>query len=361
MLLRNLFLSTLILGLIFCTDCRAGLEGFTSANPYTQAELDAQKSGFPRKILNYRDAMRQNVIMLNRYAKSKNPNFITLVHEGEDLLSDSLWEYHLEDYNNSRALGYAAENDTLLSTEEETRKKKLNNLSKEYNQNIDALVLNNLFCQYHKKVSAGKIPLISIDQCSAQDLDSAIEESVRQRSLIYIFSNPQYAFKDAKDQLLINENAKNIEKLSEARNILFLLDTSKYKDKEAYLSDIRNSNFDIVVISPFFQGKPLDKEDINELKYKKNGALRKVVAEFNISEADPNKYYWQPEWKIGSPSWLKRLSFVDKESVIVEYWSEEWQNIISKYFKGIMALDFDGVFLTGLNNHKYFEDLTPLE
>ena len=78
MLLRNLFLSTLILGLIFCTDCRAGLEGFTSANPYTQAELDAQKSGFPRKILNYRDAMRQNVIMLNRYAKSKNPNIVSI-------------------------------------------------------------------------------------------------------------------------------------------------------------------------------------------------------------------------------------------------------------------------------------------
>ena len=145
------------------------------------------------------------------------------------------------------------------------------------------------------------------------------------------------------------------------QNTLFLLDSSRYKDKNSYLRDISASNFDMIVISPFFRGQPLTKEEINQLKFKKNGAQRKIIAAINISETDPYKYYWRKEWKIGSPQWLKRRSFVDKEGIIVEYWSEEWQKILSNYFKGIVDLEFDGAFITGLDNYQYFEQQTPLE
>ena len=34
---------------------------------------------------------------------------------------------------------------------------------------------------------------------------------------------------------------------------------------------------------------------------------------------------------------------------------------MSRYFKGIVDSGYDGAFLTGLENHRYFEQQTPLE
>ena len=347
--------------LLSSTDCLAGLAGFTSANPYTREELNAIHSGFPRSIRNYRDSMRQNLIMLSRYGKSQNPQFVIMAHEGQKLLENGLWEYHLDDYNQSRLYGYSQDRDTLMLNPIEIQNKKIKTLLPQYLQSIDVEVINNLFCHPNQFVGPSGMAIMSIDQCSAAKVDEAIKTSVRQKIPSYIFGNPQFAFKDAKNQLLINENAQNIEKTNQAQNILFLLDTAKFDNKEDYLKEIERSNFDIVVISPFFKGKALRKEDVNRLKYKKNGALRKIIAAINISETDSGKYYWQPEWKIGAPSWLKRASFVDKKGIIVEYWSEEWQKIISDYFKGIVEQNFDGAFLTGLDNYQYFENLTPLD
>lgn len=341
--------------------CLAGLAGFTSANPYTKEERNAIHSGFPQSIRNYRDAMRQNVIMLSRYGKSQTPDFIIMAHEGQKLLNNGIWEFHLDDYNKSRQTGYSSDRDTLLLNPIELQNKKIETLMPQYRQNIDIEVINNLFCQDTPLNVPSGIGVMSIDQCQAQDIDRAIKMSVYGKIPTYIFSNPKFAFKDAKNQLLINENATNIEKTNQAKNVLFLLDTHKFKNKENYLKEIESSNFDIIVISPFFQGKALKKEDIEILKYKKNGALRKVIAAVNISETDPDKYYWQEGWKIGNPTWLKRASFVDKKGIIVEYWSEEWQKIISDYFKGIIMQGFDGAFLTGLDNYQYFEELTPLD
>lgn len=361
-MLRSLGTFIFLLGyLLMANECQAGLAGFTSANPYTREERNAIHSGFPQSIKNYRDLMRQNVIMLSRYGKSQNPDFIIMAHEGQKLLNNSIWEFHLDDYNQSRLKGYSEERDTLLFNPIEIQNKKIETLMPQYRNSVDVEVINNLFCQDTAMDVPSGIKVMSIDQCMANNLDEAIKISARHKVPTYIFSNPKYAFKDARNQLLINENADNIENINQAQNILFLLDSSKFKTKESYLKDIEHSNFDIVVISPFFQGKALRKEDIDHLKYKKNGTLRKIIAAMNISETDSDKYYWQPEWKIGSPSWLKRASFVDKKGIIVEYWSEEWQKIISDYIKGIVAQGFDGAFLTGLDNYQYFEELTPLD
>ncbi len=34
---------------------------------------------------------------------------------------------------------------------------------------------------------------------------------------------------------------------------------------------------------------------------------------------------------------------------------------MSRYFQGVIKSGYDGAFLTGLENHRYFENLTPLE
>lgn len=365
MLLLNRLTYLLFASIILsCCEANAGLSGFTSANPYTREEEILDLKIAPKHIINYRDQMRNNIIMLSRYAKGRNKDFEILVHDGRELMKKGLWEYHLDGYNNARKQGINADDPSFLAKlrdmrpEEET----VGTSANEYLKNIDAVVLNNYFCSKQDFAPSDNLKLISIDFCpSDESFDEAIQDAVGRNALMYGFSKPQYAFKDTKNQVIINENAVNINSIGEAQNILFLLDSSRYKDRFSYLQDIRNSNFDVVVISPFFKGTPLTVEEIHSLKFKKNGTQRRIIAAFNISETDDGKYYWRPGWKIGSPVWLKRLSFVDSQGIIVEYWHPQWQKIISDYFKGIVDSGFDGAFLTGLENHKYFEKQTPLE
>ena len=53
--------------------------------------------------------MRNNLYSLIKYAKSQNPDFQALLHECDDILYKSLWEYHLEGYEQARKLGLKAD------------------------------------------------------------------------------------------------------------------------------------------------------------------------------------------------------------------------------------------------------------
>ena len=70
---------------------------------------------------------------------------------------------------------------------------------------------------------------------------------------------------------------------------------------------------------------------------------------------------WHKDWKVGYPSWLIRPSFDNKNNIITKYWHNEWKQIISRHFKDVINEGFDGIFFTGIENYKYFEQQTPLE
>lgn len=365
---KTAFLS-LFAALAVSAGAHAGLYGFDSANPYTFEEEILDIRVPPEVIINYRQKMRDNVIALANYAQAENKNFIIISHDGEDLLHKSLWEYHLEGYNEARKKGINAADPAFLANlknHDPEREPIAGSQSSQYIRKLNGMVVNNRFCgnttvSPHLKNSGLKV--ISIDNCKTEDAyDEAIMNSVGLNYLLYGFVKPENAFKKIYKQPIINENANNIFSLKDAKNISFLIDDSQYGDKEKFLQDIRNSNYDIVVIEPFFQHKtPFSPEDINSLKFKKNGTKRLIIAKMNVSEARDDDYYWKDNWKLDNPSWLVRPSFVDKNAIITEYWNNDWKKIIGKYFKGIVDSGFDGAFLTGIQNHRYFEKQTPLE
>lgn len=365
MLLPSRLTFLILLSSVFiCRGVSAGLYGFTTANPYTRDELILDLEVAPKQIINYREKMRDNVIMLADYAKERHPKFEVIIHEGTDLLEKGLWEYHLDGYNEAQRSGLNAADPTFLAKlkEQVPERQNIGTSARRYSKILDGIVLNNYFCSPDTVSAPKNLKLISLDKCNSEEaFDEAIQDSVGRNALLYAFTNDKYAFKNTKNQIIINENARNIASVKEAQNIDFILDTSLYPDKFAFIEDLRNSNFDIIVIPAFFAGKPFSSEEIHSLKFKKNGTRRRIFAVYNISETNDNQYYWKPGWKINNPQWLKRLSFVDKENIITEYWHPQWKKIIANYFKGIVDIGFDGAFLTGLENYKYFEKQTPLE
>ena len=150
--------------------------------------------------------------------------------------------------------------------------------------------------------------------------------------------------------------------MQDAKNILFLTDDSNYSKSYDFIRQLQNSNYDVIVIPALFQDKEaFSPEDINSLKFKKNGTTRLVLAEMNITEANTSMYYWKKSWHKTPPEWIARASFVNKDSYIARYWHPAWQKLLGKHIQGIIQTGFSGVFITGIHNHSYFEAQEPLE
>ena len=362
-LLRRHFALVLCgMALVFATSASAGLYGFSSVE---QPQKTVYETVPPRKILNYRKAMRDLVVSISEFGKSQNKHFVVLPHEGQYLFNKSLWEEDLGYYNQIRSTkGYV--DDTSFLSEDATDAKDLPPHVNKYINAVDGIVVNNHYCEHRpldNEITQTQLPVFSIEQCaSEQKLDDAITESLKDKIAIYPFLYSQAAFKKVVKQLIINENADNIFTPKQARNITFLLNDEDYADRYRLIGDVRNSNFDMVVIDPFFQSKtPYTPEDVDSLKYKKNGAKRLVLAAVNLSELSENSYLWHKEWRKSRPNWLVVKSVVTPHTFVAQYWLPEWKHLLSRHIKGITDSGYDGVFLTGIENHRYFEQPLPLE
>lgn len=364
----KLCLITAILGTAaFFNEAAASLYGFNEYNPYTKEERNLNFQEVPKHLRNYRSAMRDNLLMLIRYAKEKNPDFKILVHEGQELLTKSLWEYSREEYNMARSHQKIDSDYFLLQDKYLDTEPTIETPAYEYLHSIDAVVINNAYCGENTRVSQvaknHHLNLISIEYCPDEEaLQQAKISAIAEGHAIYGFTSLKNAFNSIGDYSNIDDSAKNVYNISDAKNILILNDDSLYKSPEEMTEDISKTNYDIVIIKPLFQyRKRFSHANLQKMRFKKNGTKRLLIAELNVSEANPKEYYWNLKWHIGSPAWLTRLSFSNQYSIITKYWDLEWRKIISRYFKDILNEGFDGIFLTGIENHKYFEQQNPLE
>lgn len=368
-LLRNISAGLLLCGVMLApsTGAGTGLYGFDNANPYTREEKILKMDYLPDSIHNYRAEMRDNLLMLIDYARKHNPNFQILSHEGQELLYKSRWEYELEGYNRVREKKEGAYDPVFLFN------KDLGNLEPapgtpeyRYLNAVNAVVLNNYYCGNGKEEDVTinhSLGHISIEHCAdEQELDKAVVRSLLDQKAVYLFTDRSQAFQDLSSQPLINDSARNIENAKEAKNVAFLLDDRNYETREALVNAVTQSNFDIIVVNPLFHNRePYSPSDIRRMQFKKNGARRLLIASLNVSETSPRDYFWKHRWQKGNPGWLVRESFVTPDAFITRYWSEEWRRILSRHFKDIVTSGYDGAFFTGIENHRYFEQQTPLE
>ncbi|MDD3741560.1 MAG: endo alpha-1,4 polygalactosaminidase, partial [Bacteroidales bacterium] len=97
--------------------------------------------------------------------------------------------------------------------------------------------------------------------------------------------------------------------------------------------------------------------EIQQLKTKANGGQRLVISYISIGSAENYRYYWKSDWKRNNPDWIKKKYDGYEDEFWVEFWNDEWQNIIygndSSYIKKIIDADFDGVYLDNVEAY-YF-------
>ncbi len=153
------------------------------------------------------------------------------------------------------------------------------------------------------------------------------------------------------------ENARDILRPADAQNYLYLISYDSFASRSDLLRRLQATNFDLLIIEPFWGHSVLTPAEVASLQRKANGGRRLVIAYFNIGAAEKWRYYWQPDWRVGEPKWLKKPYEGYPDEVWVEFWHEEWQRIIWKgedsYLQKLIEAGFDGAYLDNVEAY-YF-------
>jgi len=155
------------------------------------------------------------------------------------------------------------------------------------------------------------------------------------------------------------ENPNNILSVQDIKNFVYISDPAAFGRQDQFALSVQGTNFDLVIVDPFSGREPLSKRAVETLKYKKLGAKRMVFARMDLGTAASYRFYWQPNWHEGNPSWIGAPYPGDPDRYFVDYWTPGWQNLMfgnpQSFVYGLIAQGYDGVVLEGLRTYLAFE------
>ena len=279
--------------------------------------------------------MQDFVIDISKYARSIDSNFVIIPQNGPELAFEK------------------------LNTDGKFRKA--------YIDAIDGIAVEDLFYNGKPKIDQYRLQILRKLQTEKQVMvsdfitkDDAIEliksQSSKENFLLYprVSSNEHYR---EIPEIVPNENDKDILQLSDAKNYLYLINPANIRTKRAYIKAISETNFDMITIDLFFNDEPLTPKDVEQLKRKANGGKRLIISYVNIGAAENWRYYWNRNWQLNDPIWLKKKYVGYEDEFYVQFWHEDWKNIIygnpESYVKKILDAGFDGAFLDNVEAY-YF-------
>ena len=279
--------------------------------------------------------MQDFVIDISKYARSIDSNFVIIPQNGPELAFEK------------------------LNTGGKFRK--------DYIDAIDGIAVEDLFYNGKPKIDQYRLQILRKLQTEKQVMvsdfitkDDAIEsikiQSSKENFLLYprVSSNEHYR---EIPEIVPNENDKDILQLSDVKNYLYLINPANIRTKRAYIKAIAETNFDMITIDLFFNDEPLTPKDVEQLKRKANGGKRLIISYVNIGAAENWRYYWNRNWQLNDPIWLKKKYVGYEDEFYVQFWHEDWKNIIygnpESYVKKILDAGFDGAFLDNVEAY-YF-------
>lgn len=297
--------------------------------------------------IEYKQKMREFVIGISQYAKSTNPNFIIIPQNGIELVTENgdisapLQTTYLDaiDANGQEDLffGYDADDQSTPQDVVDYLKPFLN-----LSRNAGNIILVTDYCTTPSRVESSY----------QQNTDAGyISFAANERELNAIpgFPSP-----------VPDENASAIAQISQAKNFLYLINPSNFSTKNEFIAAVTATNYDLLIMDLFFtDGSAFTTDEVNQLRNKKNGGKRLVVAYLSIGEAEDYRYYWQSSWSKNAPGWMEAEDPNWPGNYYVKYWDSEWQSIIygnnNSYLKRIMDARFDGAYLDIIDAFEYFE------
>jgi cysteinyl-tRNA synthetase len=302
-------------------------------------------------LRDFREDMRLFVQRIGEYARGYNPTFSIVIEDGLELLEkrDSV-----EDSLTTPARTFMRSIDGVLATglfhggdsfskptPEEERAPDLARLERAKTEGLNVLILDHTDAPDQIDAGYAAAEALGAPYYAVPSADMYVNA---------IAAYPARPF---------DENPNNVLTLDAARNFAVLTNSAAMGRVDEYALAMQRYNFDLLIVSPFHGRKPLSRQAVETLKYKKIGARRQVYARIDIGTAPSYAYFWQDDWRPGSPTFISQSTRSDPDLYRVLFWSREWQQIIfgdtQSYIYGLIAQGYDGVVLSGLDAFRFFE------
>ncbi|MCS6824764.1 MAG: endo alpha-1,4 polygalactosaminidase [Cytophagaceae bacterium] len=281
------------------------------------------------------ERMQNFVIDISRYVKKQNNNFILIPQNGVELV-----------FNNADIhMGF----------------------NTQYMQAIDGIAVEELYYngKYlpdHERISMlrkiksyKKILVSEYVEDDRLKLDAYMRNQ-NEGFICFVRTKKNYDYICIPDTIP-NENALDINSLSDARNFLYLINSNNFSSKKEIIQSLSATNFDVIILDLFFQDTAFTKSEIEKLKRKANGAKRVVLSYINIGAAEKFRYYWKKSWGLHHPLWIKKKYEGYDDEFWVKFWKKNWQQIIygtdDSYMRKILSAGFDGAYLDNVEAY-YF-------
>lgn len=291
--------------------------------------------------IDYRHQMRSFVIEISETAKAENPDFLVVPQNGIELIFEEN-ELPAVDYLN--AIDAVGQEDLFYGYPEFNKPTPTPD-NAYLKKHLDSAKSNN------KKV-------LVTDYCKTPEF---IERSysLNQENNYISFAAPRRELDIIPGAPIFNENKADINKLSKVKNFLYILNYAEYPSKQELISELAFTNYDLIILDLFFNEDTFTAEEIQQLKKKKNGGDRLVIAYMSIGEAEDYRYYWDETWNSNQPDWLVEENPHWAGNFKIAYWNEDWKNLIyrneNSYLSKIVNANFDGVYLDIIDAFQYFE------
>ncbi len=321
------------------------------------------------KMPNYRDEMRKNVITVSDYAKERKKDFIVITRQGSLLLNVGEWEEHLDEVKIAASRGVFGDDEIFIEkmfNADNIKGKDAGASVVPYSSAIDGIAVDYHECsgkvlttEAEKEIKKRGIVKLNIRHCpNAESLDREIakDKAADNASLI------KTGFNEIPKKEPFLYSADNVSGLKEVKNFLLLTDYSRFDNKNNLIMALEDTNYDMLIVNPFFsKNDAFNYNDVHRLKYKKLGARRLAVASIDISRIGFNDFYFKDTYSFRNPEWIKYVDKADPDKYVVEYFNQDYRNIIGKYVKGIVDLGFDGIMLDGVDAHLIFEQAADID
>ncbi len=211
---------------------------------------------------------------------------------------------------------------------------------------------------------AAKVPVFNIDYCQLKKhRDISYRQSGAQGFINY--AAERRALNKIPQGTVPDENQSAVNTLAAAKNFLVLLNPELFADKSSYLAALSQSNYDLLIIDPMYNGDFLSAAELRQLQHKPGGARRLVVAYMSVGEAEDYRPYWQSQWEALPPEWLETENKDWQGNYKVKYWQSGWQQLLygsdSSTLDQILQAGFDGAFLDVVDAYQYFVDQAQLQ
>lgn len=303
--------------------------------------------------VDFREQMRTFIQSISAYGHAFNPRFVVVAMDGLELVAKP---DPLDDQVQFPARAFMRSIDAVMATD-------LTNQTVTTPDGKFDPLLQAKVDRRNADIAIAKsqgLTLMSLEFATEPTaIDKLYRDAQAANMVPFVAQSPAMGTVPAHPASAFSANPKSINSLADAENFLFISNTTAYGQVQDLLNDLRNTNHDVVVVDVFHDGKPLTRQDVDVLKYKKLGAKRLVLAQIDIAHAASFNYYWKPGWGPGNPEYISNPVRNDPDRHRVLYWDAAWQGVISgdfnSYVYGVIDLGFDGVVLKGTDAWRFYE------